>query len=247
MDTPHIRLCPSRIAGALILIVSIASFPKITDASRNHPTACDTAAVKATFNNSLLLSPAPPYWIAQVYREAEENWRNDLPWWKKIAENYQDDIARDYPLLAYALDVTVGRYNMRPSAAREAITWATEQGITAQPGFSPMETVKSLIDSCSDTAIALVIIAKLKDQHPTLRHLNWSEIESSDQYVAKLYSGYSGAGGDWAAWRADTKPGSVTMQRLGYNTERDSYSLVRKYRPCRHREIISCTAPSILI
>ena len=43
---------------------------------------------------------------------------------------------------------------------------------------------------------AEVYLAKLKSEHPQLKQLNWSEIEQNNELIAKLYSGYMGAGGD---------------------------------------------------
>ena len=55
----------------------------------------------------------------------------------------------------------------------------------------------------------------LKEAHPLMTDLTWSEIEAKPELVAKLYSGYMGAGGAWELWREDLTPGSVAKQRLG--------------------------------
>ena len=43
----------------------------------------------------------------------------------------------------------------------------------------------------------------------------WSQIAGDRRLTAKLYSGYLGAGGDWAGWKASVEPGAVARKRLG--------------------------------
>ncbi len=62
---------------------------------------------------------------------------------------------------------------------------------------------------------AALLLQSLKDKHPALAGRSWDEIASDPEAVAKLYSGYMGAGGDWAGWLADDAPGPVARQRLG--------------------------------
>ena len=62
---------------------------------------------------------------------------------------------------------------------------------------------------------ASVYLEWLRQDHPELVALNWSQIASDRMLVAKLYSGYMGAGGDWDTWRANLTPGVVALSRLG--------------------------------
>ena len=57
----------------------------------------------------------------------------------------------------------------------------------------------------------------LRKKHPLLRNIGWTDIEASPALVAKIYSGYLGAGGDWATWEADLVPGKIAVARLGVN------------------------------
>lgn len=48
-----------------------------------------------------------------------------------------------------------------------------------------------------------------------MTELAWLEIEAEPELIAKLYSGYMGAGGAWELWRENLNPGSVAKIRLG--------------------------------
>lgn len=60
-------------------------------------------------------------WVVEVVGSAEEAWQAQLGPLRGAAEQLQDDVARTSPLEAYAADWSIGRYNIRPSTARDAL------------------------------------------------------------------------------------------------------------------------------
>jgi len=63
--------------------------------------------------------------------------------------------------------------------------------------------------------LAALLLQHLKEEHPILATLPWSQIAGDRRLIAKLYSSYMGAGGDWAAWKASVEPGDVARKRMG--------------------------------
>jgi hypothetical protein len=174
-------------------------------------------------------------WLVDVVGTAEEMWQAQLSPLRGTAEQFQDQAARSVPLEAYAADWSIGRYNIRPSTARSALDWAFEQGIAGDYGYehrpSDEEIVGHIMDSEKAPALVKLILARLRDDHPALRDVTWDTIEATDQYIAKLYSGYLGAGGAWEAWRSNLIPGDEARQRLGCNDDGTRCTIVQQRRP----------------
>ena len=59
------------------------------------------------------------------------------------------------------------------------------------------------------------MLEHLRRRHPELRDMSWDLITSEPQLVAKLYSGYMGAGGDWETWEVTLTPGPEAVRRMG--------------------------------
>jgi hypothetical protein len=174
-------------------------------------------------------------WVVNVIGEAEGRWDAGLDPLRRAAERLQDENARVAPLEAYAADWSIGRYNMRPQTVRGAMDRLFADGTAGDYGFerppSDEEIVRDIMDTSRDSALVKVILASLRAEHPQLQTMSWDEIERSDQAIAKLYSGYLGAGGDWVAWRASITPGSVAIERLGCNEDGERCSVVDEQRP----------------
>ena len=66
---------------------------------------------------------------------------------------------------------------------------------------------------------AAVLLERLRQMHPELSKLSWQEISADPSLVAKVYSGYNGAGGDWEAWKADLIPGRVAAARMNLDQQ----------------------------
>jgi hypothetical protein len=73
---------------------------------------------------------------------------------------------------------------------------------------------------------ASVLLEYLRQRHPALRNMKWEVIAADPNAIAKLYSGYMGAGGDWALWKSDLVPGAVSRDRLGYDPATGRYAAI---------------------
>ena len=63
--------------------------------------------------------------------------------------------------------------------------------------------------------LAAILVSHLRDRHSLLKDMSWTEIASDPMLIAKLYSGYMGAGGDWDRWGASVRLGPEAMRRMG--------------------------------
>lgn len=174
-------------------------------------------------------------WVVEVVGTVEEGWQAQLSPLRAAAEQFQDEAARSAPLETYAADWSIGRFNIRPSTARSALDWAFTQGIAADFGYDrPLddeEVVRDIMDPDRAASLVKLILAQLRDDHPGLREKTWDTIEATDQYLAKLYSGYLGAGGAWEAWRSDLLPGDEARLRLGCTDDGTRCTVIRQHRP----------------
>jgi hypothetical protein len=171
------------------------------------------AATPARSQGRFSISP----WVMQVMLQAEVNWQKGLGPIRGNLKLLNDEVAYTDPLRAWRNNNSLSRYNIRPSTAYKAIRWA--QGAGAAPDFPnpplPEQVVGWIMSEQTDTRLAALILNQLRDDHPLLRGKTWQEIEANDEWIAKLYSGYAGAGNAWDAWRADLKPGAIAIDRLG--------------------------------
>jgi hypothetical protein len=177
----------------------------------------------------------PSQWVVEVVGTAEETWQAQLSPLRATAEHVQDQAARSAPLEAYAADWSIGRFNIRPSTARSALDWAFARGIAADFGYDqPLgdeEIVRDIMAPARAASLVKLIRAQLRDDHPGLREMAWDTIEAGDQYLAKLYSGFLGAGGAWQAWRSDLLPGDEARLRLGCTDDGTRCTVIRQHRP----------------
>ena len=178
-------------------------------------------------------------WIVDVIEHGEANRVAGDSTIRLEVERFQDQVARLDPPTAILTDWSIGRYYIRPSTARAALDWAFAAGTAAAYGYarrpSDIELVRHILDPARDGALVQVILAQLRDDHPLLRALNWEQIEASDQAVAKLFSGWLGAGGAWDAWRADLTPGPLARQYLRCAADGSRCAVVQAHRPSRER------------
>lgn len=200
---------------------------------------CVLGAVSSCMKPEDALEPAQPRilsrWVVAVVGDAEAAWQAQLGPLRGAAEQLQDEVARTSPLEAYAADWSIGRYNIRPSTARSAIDWAFAQSIAGDYGYTGRPTdedvVRRIMDDERSGTLVQLILARLRAEHPSLSMFDWETIEAVDQYIAKLYSGYLGAGGAWEAWQANLLPGDEAKQRLGCTEEGTWCALVERHRP----------------
>lgn len=176
----------------------------------------------------------PNAWVADVVTGAEVAWQRDLPLARELLERAQSVVARVLPSFAALNNSSFGRANIRPEAAARAIAWARESGIAEaarlpDPADGAAVTA-AILDPARSDLIVTLILARLRDDHPLLQSMEWEAIEADDLLVAKLYSGYMGAGGAWVRWRATLDPGPEALRRLGC-TPGQGCREVERHRP----------------
>lgn len=133
-------------------------------------------------------------------------------------EAIQDVLAIVIPQIIYYFNFSVGRMRMKPRTMEANIIWAIKHKMLvfnskASPKLIYLLGYLSMIPNVSHWQ-AEVYLAKLKSEHPQLKKINWSEIEQNNELIAKLYSGYMGAGGDWDAWKQNLEPGNEAKKRF---------------------------------
>ena len=174
-------------------------------------------------------------WVVEAIGQAEAVWDASLQPAEQEIERLQDTAARVDPLGAYLANWSIGRYNIRPRVARVALDRAFANDAAAAYGYQRRPgneaLVRDIMDPERDSALVRAILARLRHQHPVLRTMRWDEIEASDRLIAKLYSGYLGAGHDWNGWKADTTPGREASERLGCSDGGARCSVVQAHRP----------------
>jgi hypothetical protein len=139
-------------------------------------------------------------------------------------------VALFWPQLAFALNISVGAYRIKPQTIHTLIHFAIQEkylqmSIPEDYRFDSFLSYFSMQPALNDWQAA-VLLQKLKMQHPATMEVSWQQICSNPRLVAKLYSGYMGAGGDWEAWLANDEPGTVSQSRLGYDPMTGDYRLI---------------------
>lgn len=79
------------------------------------------------------------------------------------------------------------------------------------------------------TAVIIVALVVYK-RYRALSSKNWSLIAGSDPLIAKMYSGYMGAGGDWESWKHNEEPGAESRKRFQFHQPTSAYRLIQRIR-----------------
>ena len=166
-----------------------------------------------------LNSPPVPASILAKVREAESRSYESRSLVRRLVEEAQDVIVFASPEMAYKLNFSVGRYRIKAKTIEDILPWAIERRFvvleqTSLADFSHALAYFSEQPGLNDWQAA-IYLQWLKEDHPLMTKLTWLDIEAEPELVAKLYSGYMGAGGAWELWREDLIPGSVAQERLG--------------------------------
>jgi hypothetical protein len=166
-----------------------------------------------------LAPPHVPFAILQDIQKAEQTSYAKRSPLRRAAEEAQDIMVFASPNFAYSLNFSVGRYRIKARTIEEILPWALKQRYLILEGTSSEDFSHALAYFSEQPVLndwqAAVYLDWLRRDHPGLAALTWPEIASDPMLVAKLYSGYMGAGGDWDLWRTDLTPGSVSLRRLG--------------------------------
>lgn len=166
-----------------------------------------------------LSGPEVPVVILDAVRDAESRFYRDLGFFRRRVEDVQDVLSFVTPELIYRLNVSVGPYRIKVRSVEGLIDEATARGyLTLET--APGQTLSALLPYFSmqpviNQWLAALLLQHLKEEHPILTTLPWSQIAGDRRLTAKLYSGYMGAGGDWAGWRGSVEPGAVARKRMG--------------------------------
>jgi hypothetical protein len=162
--------------------------------------------------------PPVPRSVVAAIKHAESFAYAQEPWNRRAAEYAQDVLTFLVPRLTYRMDFSVGRYRIKPATIEALLPWAVQQGYLQMHG-RPDDRLRHLLPYFSEQPVindwqVAVILESLRRDHPGLRDMTWDRIGADPWLVAKLYSGYMGAGGDWERWRATLTPGPVAQHRL---------------------------------
>ena len=182
----------------------------------------------------VLTPPDMPRFIIVAIKEAELGYYRRQPFWRRWVEAQQDIVTFLSPRLVYRLNFSVGRYRIKPKTIEAIAPWAIEEGYLELPAGAS-DRLRAFIayfshqPSINDWQIA-AYLARLKGEHPDLSGMTWDAIAADDQMIAKLYSGYMGAGGDWQGWRTTLEPGAEAKRRFEHDPESGRYRLLDKLR-----------------
>jgi len=166
-----------------------------------------------------LSGPEVPVVILDAVRDAESRFYRDLGFFRRRVEDLQDVLSFVAPELVYRLNASVGPYRIKARSVDGLIDEAIARGyLTVEVALG--QTLSALLPYFSmqpviNQWLAALLLQHLKEEHPVLATLPWSQIAGDRRLIAKLYSGYMGAGGDWAAWKASVEPGDVARKRMG--------------------------------
>lgn len=174
--------------------------------------------------------PGIPENVLTAIRNAELKAYNDMGWVRKAVEDTQDSLALLWPGLAFSCDFSIGPYCIKASTVREVVDFALDEGYLTlnserSSRYNEVLPLFALQPSINDWE-ASVLLEYLRRRHPILRNMPWQAIAADPNAIAKLYSGYMGAGGDWARWESDLVPGAVSRDRLGYDPATGKYGAI---------------------
>lgn len=149
-------------------------------------------------------------------------------------EAIEDLLALIAPQIVYRFNFSVGRMRMKPKTMESVILWAIQQKMLTlntknAPKLAYLLAYLAIIPNVCRWQ-AEVYLAKLKSDHPQLADIDWSEIAEKPELIAKLYSGYMGAGGDWEGWKQTLEPGKEARKRFKYSGAQDSYQLYEELK-----------------
>jgi hypothetical protein len=169
--------------------------------------------------NFLITSPPVPRQVLEAVQIAEQNYYARQSAMRRMIEGTQDVAAFLSPSFVYKLDFSVGPFRLKGHTLNETIPWAMEHGYL-EIGERPIEDFHWLYVYLAEQPGladwgAAVLLERLRVRHPQLSQISWQEIATDPILVAKIYSGYVGAGGDWDLWESDLRPGPVAAARMG--------------------------------
>lgn len=135
-----------------------------------------------------------------------------------VIESAQDILAFLSPKFIFKRNYSVGSYRLKSRSAQLAIRWAVRNKKLVIYDKNYKDFTENLpqfiVSPRYGEDIARLVLEKLKSTHPLLKKMRWADIANDDYLIAKIYSGYMGAGGDMREWKKNLQPGSVARKRL---------------------------------
>lgn len=166
-----------------------------------------------------LIPPPVPTEVIEQVRNAEANFYKNQSQVRRLTEVIQDVLAFLHPPLVYQMNFSVGPFRLKGQTLETTIPWAYDKGylVVIQAPLSDFHWLYVYLAEQPGLSNwgAAAHLEFLRQKHPLLREMSWDNIAADPKLVAKVYSGYLGAGGDWAAWEANLVPGKVALARLG--------------------------------
>ena len=174
--------------------------------------------------------PGIPENVLTTIRNAELKAYDDMGLVRKAVEDIQDSLALLWPGLAFSYDFSIGPYCIKASTVREMVDFALDEKYLTlnserSSRYNEVLPLFALQPSINDWE-ASVLLEYLRRRHPGLNNMTWRAIAADPNAIAKLYSGYMGAGGDWARWESDLLPGAVSRDRLGFDPATGKYAAI---------------------
>ncbi|WP_299423172.1 hypothetical protein [uncultured Shimia sp.] len=167
--------------------------------------------------------PPVPFEVLEKVRGAEMAYYSNQSSARRFVELMQDVMAFLHPPLVYQMNFSVGPFRLKGKTLEQTIPWALDEGylIIAEAPVSNFHWLYVYLAEQPGLSTwgAAVHLEFLRKKHPLLREISWTEIASDPALVAKIYSGYLGAGDDWATWEENLTPGSVATSRLNAASE----------------------------
>ncbi|MEJ6398524.1 hypothetical protein [Yoonia sp. 208BN28-4] len=163
--------------------------------------------------------PDVPFSVLEIIQDAERQSYAQRSFFRRGVEEMQDAIVFLSPEIGYRTNFSLGRYRIKAATLETILPWAIEQGYLTLNDTTQTEFAHALAYFSEQPGLndwqASVYLEWLRRDHPMLVDLTWPDIAADPLLIAKLYSGYMGAGGAWEQWRADLTPGPVALRRLG--------------------------------
>ena len=209
-----------------LVLLCLAITGIVSDCPRS-PKPADQANTGAV--HVQLTRPDVPANVVDSVRAAEDNFYQQLSGPRRLAEDAQEVVSRMSPTAAYHFDFSIGPHRVKPQTIHGLLPYAESKGYLLPIG--PRTSYERLLPTLSHHEghsewQVCVILAHLREQHPDLRTRSWADIAGDPSAIAKLYSGYTGAGGAQELWCADDDPGPVARSRLGFDEATGRYANV---------------------
>ena len=167
--------------------------------------------------------PDVPVEVTEAVKAAEAGYYDQQSFARRVSEEAEDMLALVWPSAVTRLNLSVGPYRIKAETMRDLLPWAIDEGFLTVVDADPEQALSSIAYFSEQPALAdwgaTVVLERLRLRHPQLRDMGWDQISSDPRLVAKLYSGYMGAGGDWETWEASLTPGPEALRRMNLVAE----------------------------